>query len=130
MIPSLVVRVTGDFDGSIQAAPTANDETAKAQPARSTKSSAPGNLGPTPWGHAAVASAASLGRPARGLQVANVVGRWIPPSLDAAAGADLMTQAASGPPDGMKPGASVTGATLALDRADRPGPVLRSCSTS
>ena len=119
MIPSLIVRVTGDFDGSIQAAPTAN-VTAGTAVALDVRVA---NLGTTPWGHTAVASAASLGLGARA-QVANVVGRWIPLSLDAAAAADPATQAVlAGLPMGMKPGASVT-ATLALTVPTAPGQYL------
>ena len=80
MIPSLILRVTGDFDGSIQAASTAN-VTAGTAVALDVRVA---NLGRTPWGHAAVASAASLGAGAHA-QAASVVGRWIPLSVDAAA---------------------------------------------
>ena len=118
MIPSLIVRVTGDFDGSIQAASTAT-VTAGTAVALDVRVA---NLGRTPWGHAAVASAASLGAGARA-QVANVVGRWIPLSLDAVAAGSSTQPVLTGLPMGMKPGASAI-ATLSLTAPTAPGQYL------
>jgi hypothetical protein len=109
MIPSLVVRVTGDFDGSIQAASTAQ-VTAGADVALDVRVV---NLGRVAWGHSTVASTASLGQAAH-TQAADVVGRWIPLSVDAALPADLTAQTASADlPIGLAPGASAN-ATLSL----------------
>ena len=53
MIPSLIVRVTGDFDGAIQAAPTA----ALVAGANATLGVRVINLGKAAWGHPAMSVA-------------------------------------------------------------------------
>ena len=84
MIPSLIVRVTGDFDGAIQAAPTA----AITVGAAVTFGVKVTNLGQTAWGH----DVRTLPSGAAPAEAAYVVGRWIPLSLGASLWADPATQ--------------------------------------
>jgi hypothetical protein len=119
LIPSLSVRVTGDFDGAIQAAPTAElpAGTDAALDLRVV------NLGRTAWGHAAIASSANLG-PSAQAQAANVVGRWIPLSAGAALPNDPAAQVVgTALPIGLKPGVSVD-ASVALTTPTAPGQYL------
>jgi hypothetical protein len=119
LIPSMIVRVTGDFDGAIQAASTAElgAGTDAALELRVV------NLGKTGWGHQAIASSANLG-PSAHAQAANVVGRWIPLSVDAALPSDVSAQVVETPlPLGLKPGVSVD-ATLTLTAPTAPGQYL------
>ena len=98
MIPSLIVRVTGDFDGAIQAAPSAavTANTAVTFGVNVT------NLGQTAWGHNAQAIPSGTA-PA---EAAYVVGRWIPLSVGASLQADPTAQIVGAPlPIGLKPGA-------------------------
>ena len=119
MIPSLIVRVTGDFDGAIGAAATA-DITAGTAVALDVRVA---NLGTTAWGHEAVASPASLGTGALA-QAANVVGRWIPLSVGAVLPADPAAQTTRTElPIGLEPGVSVN-ATLDLTAPSAPGQYL------
>ncbi len=92
MIPSLIVRVTGDFDGAISAAPTAA-VTANTTVTFGLKVT---NLGQTAWGHG-IEQIPSGTAPA---SAAYVVARWIPLSV----GASLQTD----------PTAQVIGAALPL----------------
>ena len=104
LIPSLIVRVTGDFDGAILATPTAN-LTAGTEAELDVRAI---NLGLTAWGHEAIATATSVvggGAPAQG---ADVVGRWIPLSFGAALPADPAKQSVHTElPIGLQPGVKV-----------------------
>lgn len=122
MIPSLSVRVTGDFDGAIQAAPTA-DLTADTDVALGVRVV---NLGRTAWGHKAVAAASDLLHLAWSVdqRAAYVVGRWIPLSVTAAPPTDPAAETVSvALPIGLKPGVSVE-ATLGLTTPSAPGQYL------
>jgi len=119
MMPSLIVRVTGDFDGAIQAVPTAQ-LTAGTGVALNVKVT---NLGRTAWGHEAIASTANLGAGAHA-QAANVVARWIPLLVSADVAADAATQTTKTDlPIGLKSGASVK-ATLDLTTPTAAGQYL------
>jgi hypothetical protein len=101
LIPSLIVRVTGDFDGAIQAA-------SKAQVTAGGKAQLGlrvANLGRTAWGHGGMATPTAT-IPA---QPATVVGRWVPLSVGAdASAADTAGLTATTPlPIGIAPGKSV-----------------------
>jgi hypothetical protein len=104
LIPSLIVRVTGDFDGAILATPTAN-LTAGTKAELDVRAI---NLGLTAWGHEAIATATDLvggGAPAQG---ADVVGRWVPLSFGAALPADPAAQSVRTElPIGLQPGVKV-----------------------
>ena len=104
LIPSLIVRVTGDFDGAILATPTAN-LTAGTKAELDVRAI---NLGLTAWGHEAIATATDLvggGAPAQG---ADVVGRWVPLSFGAALPTDPAAQSVSTElPIGLQPGVKV-----------------------
>ena len=74
LIPSLIVRVTGDFDGAILATPTAN-LTAGTKAELDVRAI---NLGLTAWGHEAIATATDLvggGAPARALTLSGAGSR-------------------------------------------------------
>ena len=76
LVPPLIVRVTGDFDGAILAAPTA-------ELVAGTKADLElrvVNLGRTAWGHLAIATPTN---PVAKAQPAMVIGRWIPLSAGA-----------------------------------------------
>ena len=104
LIPSLIVRVTGDFDGAILATPTA--ELVAGSDAELDVRAI--NLGLTAWGHDAIATASNLiggGAKARG---ADVVGRWIPLSAGAALPTDPDAQVVRTElPIGLQPGVKV-----------------------
>jgi len=119
MMPSLIVRVTGDFDGAIQAVPTAQ-LAAGTGVALNVKVT---NLGRTAWGHEAIASTANLGAGAHA-QAANVIARWIPLLVAADVGPDPATQTTKAElPIGLKSGASVK-ATLDLTTPTAAGQYL------
>jgi len=119
MMPSLIVRVTGDFDGAIQAVPTAQ-LAAGTGVALNVKVT---NLGRTAWGHEAIASTANLGAGAHA-QAANVIARWIPLLVSADVAADAATQTTKAElPIGLKSGASVK-ATLDLTTPTAAGQYL------
>ena len=101
MIPSLIVRVTGPFDGAISAAPTA----AVTAGAPVTFGVRVTNLGQTAWGHD-VQPIPSGTAPA---PAAYVVGRWIPLSVGANLQADPTDQVVGvALPLGLKPGANAS----------------------
>jgi hypothetical protein len=83
MLPSLIVRVTGAFDGAIQAAPTAQLEagTGLGLGVRVV------NLGVAAWGHKAIPPTSNLSGYVKA-EAASVVGTWIPLSAGAAAPID------------------------------------------
>ncbi len=98
MIPSLIVRVTGDFDGAISATPTAA-VTANTTVTFGVKVT---NLGQTAWGHD-VQPIPSGTAPAA---AAYLVGRWIPLSVGAALQPDPTAQVVGAAlPLGLKSGA-------------------------
>ena len=122
LIPSLIVRVTGDFDGAILATPTA--ELVAGTDAELDVRAI--NLGLTGWGHDAIATASNLigggGAKARG---ADVVGRWIPLSAGAALPTDPDAQVVRTElPVGLQPGVKVD-TVLDLVAPDAPGQYLR-----
>ncbi len=120
LIPSLIVRVTGDFDGAILATPTAN-LTAGTEAELDVRAI---NLGLTAWGHEAIATATDLvggGAPAQG---ADVVGRWVPLSFGAALPTDPAAQSVRTElPIGLQPGVKVD-TTLDLVAPTAPGQYL------
>jgi hypothetical protein len=119
MLPSLIVRVTGDFDGSIVSAPSA--ELIAGSTADLGVQVA--NLGMTAWGKPAVPPTSNLSgfSPAR---PAILVGRWIPLSVDASLQVDPAEQIATALlPISFKPGASAS-ATLRLTAPTTPGAYL------
>jgi hypothetical protein len=120
LTPPLIVRVTGDFDGAILAAPTA--ELAAGADVRFGLRVV--NLGVAEWGHKAVKNAADFLDKKTPDQVAHVVGRWIPLSAGAviptgpgAAGAEAAL------PVGLASGKSAN-AVLALVAPTAPGDYL------
>jgi hypothetical protein len=103
LLPSLIVRVTGDFDGAIQVAPTAELKagTGLALGVRAV------NLGVAAWGHKAIPPASNLS----GYVVATaatVVGTWIPLSAGAAVDPAATIQSAR-LPVALTPGKSADG---------------------
>ena len=120
LIPSLIVRVTGDFDGAILATPTA-ELVAGGDAELDVRAI---NLGLTSWGHEAIPTASNLiggGAPAKG---AEVVGRWIPLSAGAALPTDPEAQVVRAElPVGLQPGIKVADGPRP-GRTDRPGQYL------
>ena len=119
LLSSLIVRVTGDYDGSISAVPTA--ELPAGSPAALGVQVS--NLGRTAWGQAAIPPVSNLSGwiPA---QVARLVGRWIPLSEGTALQADPAQQTTStNLPIELQPGASFD-ATLDLVAPTAPGDYL------
>ena len=116
---SLMIRVTGDFDGAIQAAPTA-ELTAGTGVSLGVRVT---NLGKTKWGNEAVKPVSNLSGwvPAR---AATVIGRWIPLSVGAALPTDPADQATSSDLAAiLAPGKSAI-ATLALTAPTAAGQYL------
>jgi hypothetical protein len=119
LIPTLIVRVTGDFDGDVQAAPTA-DLLAGADVALGVRVR---NLGVAAWGSAAIKPTSNLSGyvPAK---IAKLTGRWIPLAGGAALPVDPADQAVSTDlPTGLAPGKSFD-ATLAITAPKAPGSYL------
>ena len=131
LVPPLIVRVTGDFDGAIQAAPKA-ELTAGAETDLELRVV---NLGRTAWGHEAMQApwdenetvrpqfAARTGRwiPP---QAAVVTGRWVPLSPETLLPVDAADQVVrSELPIGLKPGKSAD-ATLSLKAPTKAGQYL------
>ena len=103
LLPSLIVRVTGDFDGAIQVAPTAELKagTGLALGVRAV------NLGVAAWGHKAIPPASNLSGYVMAT-AATVVGTWIPLSAGAAVDPDATIQSAR-LPVALAPGRSADG---------------------
>jgi hypothetical protein len=80
MLPSMIVRVTGEFDGAIQVAPAAQVEAGE----EFSLGFRVVNLGKSPWGRAAV-DVPFGGAGVAPADPAMVVGRWVPLSAGAAA---------------------------------------------
>ncbi|MFL5651515.1 MAG: hypothetical protein ACJ777_09550 [Chloroflexota bacterium] len=119
MIPSLIIRVTGQYDGDVQAAPTA-DIVAGADVAIGVRVR---NLGVAAWGTAAIKPVSNLSGyvPAK---LAKLTGRWIPLSEGAALPTDADAQAVSADlPIGLAPGKSFD-ATLSVKAPTAPGSYL------
>jgi hypothetical protein len=119
MLPSLIVRVTGDFDGSISAVQTAR-LTAGSVAELGVRVA---NLGQTAWGAAAIPPASNLSGfvPAK---VASIVGRWVPLTTGAELPADPSQQTVSADlPIGLAPGATAE-ATLEVTAPTAPGDYL------
>ncbi len=119
LLSSLVVRVTGDYDGSIAAVPAA------VLPAGSSAVLGVhvANLGRTAWGQAAIPPVSNLSGwvPA---EVARLVGRWIPLSEGTALQADPAERTALADlPIELQPGGSFD-ATLDLVAPTAPGDYL------
>ncbi len=119
LLSSLIVRVTGDYDGSINAVPAA--ELPAGSPAALGVQVA--NLGRTAWGQAATPPVSNLSGwiPAK---VARLVGRWVPLSEGTALQADPAFQTTSTDlPIELQPGATFD-ATLDLVAPTAPGDYL------
>jgi hypothetical protein len=117
LFPSLVVRVTGEFDGAIQVAPSVRAEAGQ----EVSLGVRVVNLGKEPWGHSAVLDpwSGAVQAPAAG---AVVVGRWFPLS----AGAMMPQQGATiaiALPIEMAPGSPVE-TSLDLTAPAAPGEYL------
>jgi len=121
LLPSLLVRITGDFDGAIQAAPTV-ELTAGREALLGLRVV---NLGKTPWGHEATENPAGLARKASvAAEAATVVGRWIPLSAGAKLPLDEARHSATTKlPFGLEPGVSLD-AVLGLTAPDVAGDYL------
>ena len=119
LIPTLIVRVTDEFDGDIQAAPTA-DLMAGSDVVLGVRVR---NLGIADWGSAAIKPTSNLSGyvPAK---IAKLTGRWIPLTGGATLPLDAADQAVSTDlPVGLAPGTSIN-ATLALKTPQAPGTYL------
>ena len=119
MIPSLIVRITGDFDGDIAAAASA-DLTAGADVDLGVRVR---NLGIGAWGKAAIKPTSNLSGwvPA---SKATLVGRWIPLAGGAVLPAKVDEQSVSTDlPIGLAPGKSHD-ATLSIKAPKAPGSYL------
>ena len=119
LIPTLIVRVTGAFDGDIQVATTATLQ-AGADVALGVRVR---NLGVAPWGSAGIKATSNLSGwvPAR---IAELTGSWIPLAGGALLPADGADQTASVDlPTGLAPGQSFD-ATLAIKAPTAPGSYL------
>jgi hypothetical protein len=120
LLPPLIVRVTGDFDGAIIAAPTAQ-LTAGAGVQFGVRAV---NLGVTPWGHKAVESAMHYVNGPAADEPADVVARWLPLSVGAALPADPNGQTVRATlPIALAPGATAVVA-LGLTAPTAPGDYL------
>ena len=116
LIPSLIVRVTGEFDGDVQAAPTA-DIVAGADVALGVRVR---NLGIAAWGTAGIKPTSNLSGyvPAK---IAKLTGRWIPLADGAALPTDPDgTGGQHGPADRPRPG-QVVRRGVGRHGADRAG---------
>jgi hypothetical protein len=119
MIPTLIIRVTGAYDGDIQAAATA-DVVAGADVALGVRVR---NLGIAAWGTDAIKPISNLSGyvPAK---FAKLTGRWIPLTEGAALPTDPTAQAVgTNIPIGLAPGKSFD-ATLAVTAPTAPGSYL------
>ncbi len=115
LLPSLLVRVTGAFDGAIQVEPAVTVQAGE----EFSLGFRVVNLGKDAWGRAAVGVPFGSGGVAPA-DPATVVGRWIPLTATAAAPSD----SASTPlPIGMAPGAPVE-TSLGLTAPRVPGEYL------
>jgi hypothetical protein len=85
MLPSLNVRVTGDYDMAVDVVPAAQLTTRQ----EALLGIRVTNIGKLAWGHGAVNTPSGRNVPA---QAATVVGRWLPLSPGAALDADPTTQ--------------------------------------
>ena len=119
LLPSLIVRVTGDFDGAIQATPTAQLEagTGFKLGVRVV------NLGIAAWGHKAIPPTSNLSGYVKA-EAATVVGTWIPLSAGASAPIDPAAPPLSADlPIALAPGKAAD-ATLELKTPAAPGDYL------
>ncbi len=120
MIPSLMVRVTGDYDGAIQAAATA-DLTVNTKVTLGVRVV---NLGTSAWGHPAITVPSGVHFGWASDQPAYVIGRWIPLSVTAALSSDPAAQVVGAAlPIGLKPGITVE-ADIDLTAPPAPGDYL------
>jgi len=119
LIPTLVVRVTGDYDGDLRAAPKA-DLQAGSDVALGVHVR---NLGVAAWGAEAIKPVSNLSGWVQA-KIAKLTGRWIPLADGAALPTDAADQAASTDlPVALAPGASVD-ATLTLKTPEASGSYL------
>jgi hypothetical protein len=119
MIPTLIVRVTGAYDGDVQAVATA-DLVAGTDVELGVRVR---NLGVAAWGTEAIKPTSNLSGyvPAK---IAKLTGRWIPLADGAALPKDADAQAVSTQlPIGLEPGKSFD-ATLAVTAPTEPGSYL------
>ena len=120
LIPPLIVRVTGEFDGAIQAAPTAalTAGTGVQFGVRAV------NLGVTAWGRKAVESVLDYLNKAVPDQPAKVVARWLPLSIGAVLPTDANVETVTATlPIGLAPGGSAA-VVLGLTAPSAPGDYL------
>jgi hypothetical protein len=121
LIPTLVVRVTGDFDGAVLAAPTAQVTAGSSVllPVRVA------NLGTVSWGLPAIVDLGPVAtNDSRPELPATVVARWIPLSADAAVPTDpKAAQGHANLPIGMSPGTTIE-ASVRLTVPSAPGDYL------
>ncbi len=120
MLPGLIVRVTGDFDGAVLADPTATltAGSSVALPVRVE------NLGTVSWGMpGVVVSDPAAADDAVPTQPAQVVAQWVPLSAGAALPADASAEGHADLPIGLKGGATVD-ASIDLTVPTAPGSYL------
>jgi hypothetical protein len=119
LLPTLSVRVTGDYDGAIEVIPSAQ-LTAGQQVLLGLRVA---NLGRTAWGHGVIQTPSSAMTEAPA-EAATVVARWIPLSAGAALPTDESTHAADASlPIGLAPGHKAD-AILGLSVPTVPGDYL------
>jgi hypothetical protein len=119
LIPSLIIRVTGDFDGDVQAVSTA-DLVAGAAVELGVRVR---NLGVAAWGKPAIKPTSNLSGWVPATK-ARLTGRWIPLSDGATLPTDPEAQAVGANlPIGLAPGKSFD-ATLSLTAPTAPGSYL------
>ena len=114
LVPPLIVRVTGDFDGAIQAAPTAE----LVADTKADLGLRVVNLGRTAWGNLGIATPTN---PVAKAQPAMVIGRWIPLSDGAVQPTDPAVQTPL--PIGIAPTDAVN-ATMSLTAPTAAGQYL------
>ncbi len=119
LTPPLMVRVTGEYDGALVAAPA----TRVAAGADLRLGVRAVNLGIAAWGQRAVASAADYVSHGAIDKPAHVVGRWIPLSLDGLLSGPDSVAIATELPIGLAPGHSAD-AVLATTAPSAPGQYL------
>jgi hypothetical protein len=120
LVPTVTVRVTGDFDGAILATPSAELTAGSTAtlPVRVV------NLGRMTWGLPAIVDPGPIARVGTPAMPASLVGRWIPLSDGASVLADPATaETRADLPIGLASGATAD-ATLALTAPDAPGDYL------
>ena len=120
LLPTVTVRVTGDFDGAILATPSAQLTAGSTAtlPVRVV------NLGRMTWGIPAIVNPSPVAMDGAAAAPASLVGRWIPLSASATAPADpAAAETRADLPIGLASGATAD-ASLSLTVPDAPGDYL------